>query len=109
LPTAVAIGFAGKVNDSTSLGEWGTRSVAPEWTSGVTDAALTDRLYNLEGDPGTLTLSGLVPGQAYDIELAASYGGPGTSGNDAGLYELEDATGLVAGWNGHTGGKRPFH
>lgn len=73
-PTAVAIGFTGKVNDSTGLGQWGTRMVAPEWTSGVTDAALTDRLYILEGDAGSMTLSGLVPGLAYDIELAAALG-----------------------------------
>ncbi|MGC9452413.1 MAG: hypothetical protein ACP5I4_13315 [Oceanipulchritudo sp.] len=100
--TTIDIRFSGGVNVSTNTGAWGTRTVAPTWTSGIADPVLSDRFWITEGGSGTMTISGLVPGQGYDIELASSYGGDGTSGNDVGIYELTDATGLVEGFNAYT-------
>jgi hypothetical protein len=99
LATTVDVSFTGSVSNSTSTGQWGTRSNAPSWTSAD---ALSDRLFISEGDSGTLTLTGLTPGLLYDIEIASSYGGGGTSGNAPALYELTDANGLVEGFNALT-------
>jgi len=100
--TSVGIHFTGDIAASTSTGAWGTREIAPDWTGGITDPALGDRLWIAEGGSGTLTLSGLEPGKIYDVEIASSYGGTGSSGNDVGIYELTDAAGLVAGVNAYS-------
>jgi len=99
-PTPVEIRLEGGITDSTSTGAWGTRTRQPFW---ALPEVLSDRFYITEGGTGSLSLHGLVPGQAYDIEWLASYGGAGTSGDDPGIYTLTDATGKVEAFNGLTG------
>jgi hypothetical protein len=101
LATSVGLTLSGGVSDSSSTGQWGSRTASPSWS--VADA-LSDRFFVTEGGTGTLTITGLTPGMLYDIEIASSYGGAGTSGNDDGVYELTDANGLVEGFNAFTSG-----
>jgi len=97
--SGVDVSLTGGISDSSSTGQWGSRSQSPAW---ATSEALSDRFFITEGGSGTMKFSGLTPGQAYNIELASSYGGSGTSGNDDGVYELTDADGLVEGFNAFT-------
>ncbi|MGC9452813.1 MAG: immunoglobulin domain-containing protein [Oceanipulchritudo sp.] len=98
--TDIGISFSGGVNGGSSdITAWDDRSVSPPWADAVT---LDDRFYISENGSGSMTLTGLIPGTAYNIELASGYGGDGTSGDDDGIYELTDADGLVEGFNAYT-------
>jgi hypothetical protein len=98
LATTIDLSLTG-LSNSTSTGQWGSRTQSPAW---ATADALSDRLFMGEGNTGSMVISGLTPFQRYDIEIASSYGGAGTSGNDFGEYELTDANGLVEGFNAST-------
>jgi len=101
IPTDIGISFGGGVNGGSSdVSAWDDRTELPAWAS---LESLSDRFYISEGGSGTITLSGLVPGAAYDVELASGYGGDGSAGDDDGIYELADANGLVEGFNAFSG------
>jgi hypothetical protein len=98
--TEIGITFSGSVNGGSSdTTSWQDRTVSPSWAEAST---LDDRFFISENGSGTMTLTGLVPGTAYNIELASGYGGSGSAGDDDGVYELTDAGGLVEGFNVHT-------
>lgn len=100
LASSLGLSFSGDINGTSSNTQaWDDRTEQPDW---ATAEVLADRFYLSAGNSGTMTLTGLTPGVAYDIELASGYGGDGSSGDGPAEYELTGRDGLVEGYNALT-------
>jgi PKD repeat protein len=78
---------------------WGTRTFAPEWAD---LNALNDRMWVNRGDTATIRFRNLVPSRTYDIEIASSFAGSGSTGSAPGIFEMIGETGPALGFNALT-------
>jgi hypothetical protein len=87
--------LSGTFNTTTNSTGWTDRTEVPSWAAGLVNEALNDRLFQGNGDTGTLTLTGLDTNFTYDIELAASFQAEsGNAGRDPGFISLSAGGGL---------------
>lgn len=101
--TGINISFSGAIDDSTNTNDHSeTRTEYPAW-SDSSDDSLRDRVWQTSGTTGTMTISGLLPGATYDLELFSSYQ-TGTAGRDTVDYVMSDANGPVEGFYVETSG-----
>lgn len=86
--TSACVSIAGGLQDSTvdTPDQWNTANDGPDWLDAGKEAA-QDYFWQPGGTVGTVTLSGLIPGEEYRLELLAS--SCSTNNGDA-IYTLND-------------------
>ncbi len=94
----VNTGGAG-LQPSANTEAWGTREFAPQWAD---TNALNDRMWVNQGDSATIRFRNLVPSRTYDIEIASSFAGSGSTGSAPGIFELLGGSGPALGFNALT-------
>jgi hypothetical protein len=113
--SGISISFTGTAPSTSSLTtSWDDRTIVPTWAASATDA-LADRLFNSNGQTGSMVISGLNPALSYNIELASAFqAASGGAGSTPSVLNMVDANGVDADGKGvplinvHTGAELTF-
>lgn len=103
LSSGIGLSWTGDAPTASGLTtSWDDRTVDPDWADDSLDS-LRDRLFNSDGQTGSLVLSGLDPSRTYDIELASAFqAAAGAAGATPFAINMVDANGVDADGKGVT-------